>query len=90
MWKMQLLDEDTLLLKFSSEDVVTLRSQEPNSQHCLFVIYHIGTTEILAVFENTTEPIVDFFENFADYFRNNNLTLDARYSSSSSNNIFAR
>jgi len=87
---MQLLDEDHLLLKYSSEEVVTLKSAEPNSQHCLFVIYNISTTDILAVFENTTEPLVDFFENFTDYFRNNHLTLEARYTSSPSNNIYAR
>lgn len=90
IWKMQLLDEDHLLLKYSSEDVVTLKCNEPNSQHCLFVFYNIPRTEVLAVYENTTECLVDLFEGFADNFRNNFLTQDARYSSSPSNNIYSK
>jgi de-etiolated-1 len=90
IWKMQLLDEDYLLLKYSSEEVVTLRAAEPNSQHCLFVIYNIPSTEVIAVFENTTEELVDFFENFADSFRNNNMTVEGRFASSPSNNMYAR
>ncbi len=90
IWKMQLLDEDHLLLKYSSEDVVTLKCSEPNSQHCLFVFYNIPSTEVLAVYENTTECLVDLFEGFADNFRNNFLTPDARYSSSPSNNIYSK
>jgi de-etiolated-1 len=86
MWKMQLLDEDTLLLKFASEDVVTKRIEKPDSEHSLFVTYHIVTTEILAVFENTTEAVVDMFSNYVDFLRNNNLTLNARCSATSSNN----
>lgn len=90
IWKMQLLDEDHLLLKYSSEDVVTLKTPEPNSQHCLFVIYNIPKTNVIAVFENTTEELVDFFENFTDNFRNNNLTMEGRFTSSPSNNMYAR
>ncbi|CAL8123765.1 unnamed protein product [Orchesella dallaii] len=90
IWKMQLLDEDHLLLKYSSEDVVTLKCSEPNSQHCLFVFYNIPKTEVLAVYENTSECLVDLFEAFADNFRNNFLTADARYSSSPSNSIYSK
>ena len=32
MWKMQLLDEHHVLIKYASEEVVTLRSSEPNAQ----------------------------------------------------------
>ena len=32
IWKMQMLDEQHFLLKYASEDVVTLRSPEPNLQ----------------------------------------------------------
>ncbi|CAG7824100.1 unnamed protein product [Allacma fusca] len=90
IWKMQLLDEDHLLLKYSSEDVVTLKCQEPNSQHCVLVVYNIPRTEIVTVFENTSDQFVDLFENFSDCFRNNFISQEARYSSSPSNNIHAR
>jgi de-etiolated-1 len=32
IWKMQLLDEEHILIKYASEEVVTLRSSEPNAQ----------------------------------------------------------
>ncbi len=32
IWKMQLLDEQHILIKYASEEVVTLRSSEPNAQ----------------------------------------------------------
>ena len=53
MWKMQLLDSDHLLIKYASEEVVTLRSSEPNSQPSYFVVYNITTTEVLDVYEDT-------------------------------------
>jgi len=90
IWKMQLLDEDHLLLKYSSAEVVTLKSAEPNSQYCIFVIYNITETNILAVFENTSDRLVDLFEGFSDNFRNNFMTQDARYSSSPANNIYSK
>ena len=90
IWKMQLLDEDNLLLKYSSEDVATLKANEPNAVHSFLVVYNISSTEILTVFENTSEYFLDVFENFSDSFRNNFISTDARYSSSPSNNIYSR
>ncbi len=46
MWKMQLLDENHLLIKYAHEEVVTLRSHEPNSQLAFFVVYNFTTTEV--------------------------------------------
>lgn len=45
MWKMQLLDEDHLLIKYASEEVVTLHGSDPNSQPAFFVIYNMITTQ---------------------------------------------
>lgn len=89
MWKMQLLDQEHLLIKLASEDVVTLRSSEPNSQQSFFVVYNMITTRVVAVFENTSQQLLDIFEDFCDLFRNSCLNSDARYTSSPSNNIFA-
>ena len=84
MWKMQLLDENHLLIKYASEDVVTLRIQDPNSQPSFFVVYNMVTTEVLAVYENTSDELLDLFENFSDLFRN------AWFTCSASSNNFAR
>lgn len=69
LWKMQLLSRNHLMLKYASEDVVTLKVQDPISQPALIAIYNIETTEFQAVFENTSEDLLKVYENFADDFR---------------------
>ena len=76
MWKMQLLDDNHLLIKYASEEVVTLRSSEPNSQASFFVVYNFKSTEVVAVYENTSEDLLNMFENYCDFFRNTNVHDD--------------
>ena len=40
IWRMQLLEEDVLLLKYSSEDVANQTHSDPNSKMCLFVFFN--------------------------------------------------
>ncbi|XP_028922637.1 DET1 homolog isoform X2 [Ornithorhynchus anatinus] len=90
MWKMQLLDENHLLIKYTSEDVVTLRVTDP-SQPSFFVVYNMVTTEVIAVFENTSDELLELFENFCDLFRNATLHSEAvQFPCSASSNNFAR
>lgn len=58
IWKMQLLDENLILIKYASEAVVTLKAMEPNSQPAFFVIYSIWDSEVLAVYDNTSEELL--------------------------------
>ncbi|XP_048584227.1 DET1 homolog isoform X2 [Nematostella vectensis] len=90
MWKMQLLDETTILIKYASEEVVTLRVADPNSQASFFVIYNMESTEVLAVFENTSEKLLELFEQFCDSFRNAILHSPAQFTCSASSNTYAR
>lgn len=90
MWKMQLLDESHLLIKYASEDVVTLRVSDPNSQPSFFVVYNMLSTKVLAVYENTSEKLLNLFENFCDLFRNATLHSEAQFTCSASTNIHAR
>lgn len=90
LWKMQLLDERHLLLKYASEDVVSFRLSDPNSQPSFFVVYNLVTTEVLAVYENTSEELLELLENFSDLLRNAALHSDAQLTCSPSNNIYAR
>lgn len=90
MWKMQLLDENNLLIKYASEDVVTLRISDPNSQPSFFVVYNMLTTEVKAVFENTSEQLLELFESNCDMFRNATLDKEAQFTCSPSSNIYAR
>uniref|UniRef100_A0A087XN02 DET1 partner of COP1 E3 ubiquitin ligase n=2 Tax=Poecilia TaxID=8080 RepID=A0A087XN02_POEFO len=90
MWKMQLLDEHHLFIKYTSEDVVTLRVTDP-SQPSFFVVYNMVSTEVLAVFENTSDQLLELFENFCDLFRNATLHSQAvQFPCSASSNNFAR
>lgn len=96
IWKMQMLDDQHFLLKYASEDVVTLRSPEPNLQISFFVVYNYVTTEVKSVYENTSEELLDMFERYCDFFRNTNLNFDdhrdlrfCSRTSSPSNNIHA-
>lgn len=90
MWKMQLLDEDHLLIKYATEEVVTLRVSEPNSQSSFFVIYQISESKILEVYENTSEALLVLFESYCDWFRNARLCSDSQFTCSPSNNLYAR
>ena len=38
----------------------------------MFVIYNVDTTEVLNVYENTSDELLDHFEHFCDFFRNTN------------------
>ncbi len=76
MWKMQLLDETHLMIKYASEEVVTLRSSEPNSQPSFFVIYNFKETKVVSVYDNTSEEMLGLFENYCDFFRNTNVHDD--------------
>lgn len=58
IWKMQLLDENLILIKYASEAVVTLKAHEPNSQPAFFVFYSIPDSEVLAVYDNQSEDLL--------------------------------
>ncbi|XP_034255065.1 DET1 homolog [Thrips palmi] len=90
MWKMQLIDEDHLLIKYACEDVVTLQAAEPNSQASFFAFYSISKAEIIAVFENASKQLLTLFENHCDSFRNTRLNSECQFTCSPSNNIYAR
>jgi hypothetical protein len=40
----------------------------------LFVVYNMTSTEVKAVYDNTSEELLDMFEKFCDFFRNTNVT----------------
>ena len=44
----------------------------------LFVVYNMTTTEVKAVYDNTSEELLDMFEKFCDFFRNTNFRNDGQ------------
>ena len=69
LWRMQLLDEEHLLLKYASQDVVGLRVQDANAQPSLFVLFNFIEAKVLAVYENTSIYFLRIFENNPGLFR---------------------
>lgn len=90
MWKMQLLDEHHLLIKYASEEVITLRLSDLNSPPSLFMVYNFTSTKVVAIFENTSPELLDLLEKFCDLFRNGSLPCEAALTCSPSNNVHAR
>ena len=90
MWKMQLLSEDRLLLKYADKDIVSIKQTDPASQPAVFVFYDIKSTKILAVYDNTSEELLHLYENYMDEFRGPVSHLLARDTSSVANNPHAR
>ncbi|KAJ6626133.1 DET1 like [Pseudolycoriella hygida] len=90
MWKMQLLDDNHLLIKYAFEEVVMLKTNEPNSQLAYFVIYSIWDSKILAVYDNTSEEFLEIFENYNDMFRNARMNSDTLSNCSPNTNIYAK
>ncbi|XP_030749680.1 DET1 homolog isoform X2 [Sitophilus oryzae] len=71
MWKMQLLDENHLLIKYASEEIVTLKQTDANSSEPqFFIVYNINSSKVIAVYENSSKELVNLYENFCDSFRN--------------------
>ncbi|KAG0302904.1 acid phosphatase det1 [Dissophora globulifera] len=94
MWRMQFLDESTLLIKFGKLDCVVGRQADNTYQTAFFVFYDIHTTEILAVYDNASEEFLRLYEAWADQFCATAYTTAGKdkrhYSSTCSNNIYAK
>lgn len=46
MWKMQLLDENHILIRYTTEEVATIKIQEPNTQPSFFMVYNMATNVV--------------------------------------------
>lgn len=91
MWKVQLLDSNHLLIRYASEQIVALQyTSDPNSAPSFFVVYHIPTTKVLSVFENTSTEFLELYDNFTDFFRNAGLHNEVKFTCSASSNIYAQ
>ncbi|XP_045469988.1 DET1 homolog [Harmonia axyridis] len=90
IWKMQLLDENHLLLKYTTEDTVTMKIPDGNSQPAFFVVFHIIECKVIAVYENTSRRLLQLLEDFCDSFRNVNIYCATHFTCSPSNNLYAK
>ena len=69
IWKIQFIDQEMLLLKYTTEDIITMKQTDVISQPAFFAFYNMTTTEIVAVYENTSLAFLKLYESHADDFR---------------------
>lgn len=68
MWKMQLIDERVLLIKFASQVVVATRVQEPSPHPSFFLFYDFESGQVLSVHENTSSELLEIFQSHPGLF----------------------
>ncbi|KAF9123884.1 acid phosphatase det1 [Mortierella sp. 14UC] len=94
MWRMQFLDESTLLIKFGKLDCVVGKPMDSSHQTAFFVFYDIHTTEILQVYDNASTEFLRLYESWADQFCATAYTTAGKdkrhFSSTCSNNVYAK
>lgn len=88
--KMQLLDEFHLLLKYTSKEAIVQKQSDSSSQHSLYVVYNITTTNIVSVHDNVSKDFLQIYERNFDYFRSPVSHPLCNNVSSLSNNIHSR
>ncbi|KAI8808507.1 De-etiolated protein 1 Det1-domain-containing protein [Cladochytrium replicatum] len=91
MWRMQFLDEHHFLIKFGYLENVLGWNVEPSiSQSAFFVIYSLLRGQVIAVYENNSEELLEAYESW-DIFRGAPYPTDStHFVSMPSNNEFAR
>lgn len=90
IWKLQLLDDHNLLIKYASEEVIMQKAYEPNNLPALFVFYNFTDTKILAVYDNKSEELLNMFENYTDAFRNSYMNSTMYFPCAPNNNIYVK
>jgi len=84
IWKMQLLDDDHILIKYEQEETLSTRDVLLRNWN-LFVVYNYKTSEIINIYPQFSEELLYIYENFTDYFRH-----PSYYICSLSNNVHAK
>ncbi|KAF0920846.1 hypothetical protein E2562_037385 [Oryza meyeriana var. granulata] len=88
IWKVQFLDRHHLFIKFGSVDGGVSRSAEQNL--AFFAVYNMETTDIVSLYQNSSEELYSLFEYFYDHFHANSQNSSyGKFISSHSNNVHA-
>lgn len=65
-----MIDEDHLLIRYTTEEVVVMRSSDLNIQPSFFAVYNFKQAFFTCFYENTSTHLVSVFEDHSDLFRN--------------------
>lgn len=82
------------MCSYASEDVCSLRAQDPNSQPSFFVVYDIASAQVVEVYDGASDDLLTLYENFCDLLRYPASVSDCEtvssFASSPSTNVHAR
>ncbi|KAM4817875.1 DET1 homolog [Thomomys bottae] len=87
MCQLQLLDENHLLIKYT-ENLMTLDVTNA-SQATVFVVYNMVSTEVMAVFDNSSDELLELFGNY-DLLQDATPHSEIQFTCSSSSTNFER
>ncbi|KAJ1257369.1 hypothetical protein BS78_K075800 [Paspalum vaginatum] len=88
IWKVQFLDRHHLFIKFGSVDGGVSRSTDQNL--AFFAVYNMETTDIVSLYQNSSEELYSLFEQFYDHFHANPQdSSHGKFMSSHSNDVHA-
>ena len=91
MWKMQIIDDRHLMIKYgSAEHVASQRTVETNGMLSYFVVYDFITTQIINVYENNSKQLLDCYERCADQFRDDASSGRTSFLSTPENSLHSR
>jgi len=86
--QVQFLDRHHLFIKFGSVDGGVSRSTDQNL--AFFAVYNMETTDIVSLYQNSSEELYSLFEQFYDHFHANPQdSSHGKFISSHSNDIHA-
>ena len=83
------------MYRYASEDVCSLRTQDPNLQPSFFVVYDMASTRVVEVFDGFSDDLLTLYENFCDLLRYPAAVISdgqtvSSFASSPSTNVHAR
>ena len=84
MSKAQLIDDRTLLIKYSTEESLRTPARFSDTGPSLFMMYDFVSARVWEVFEQDSEHLLKLFESFCDHFRHPSSRFPSSISSSSS------
>uniref|UniRef100_A0A453EUW0 Light-mediated development protein DET1 n=1 Tax=Aegilops tauschii subsp. strangulata TaxID=200361 RepID=A0A453EUW0_AEGTS len=88
IWKVQFLDRRHLFIKFGSVDGGVTRSTDQNL--AFFAVYNMETTDIVSLYQNSSEELYSLFEHYYDHFHANpQNSSHEKFISSHSNSVHA-
>lgn len=92
MYKMQFIDDNHIMIKYTMEDVVTHKNVDPVVMPTFLVFYNISESKVFALYEHKSNKLLKIYEEYCDYFRNLNkpsFDLFGTIPCSSNNNLYA-